>query len=415
MTTTISSLHPRRTPVNLILIGLILISLGITGCATTPTTPSSQHKPAEDIYAEGRKALQAQDYQQASSHFKSLEIYYPDSPYNHQAQMELAYAYFKSRDYSSTIATTDRLIRNFPNNENHDYPRYLKALASFEQAVMQIEAGTDQDGAILSAQTSLQYFEELSIHYPNSKYQQDADKRIAYLHEQLAQYEISVARSMIEQGNHASAVVHARNVVENYPQTRSAADALAIIDMGYEIMAIDNANDTQTDTETETAPLPVSVPTAISNAVPLVTAALHNEAATESPEDTQPTETSGIETMPATSSMSSTDIPHPVGTHTTSWIMQQAADHYTIQLISTAKDETLPRFITSNKLDDRVAYYRKQVNGKTWHALIYGVYPSATEARAALAELPESLQRSKPWVQGIKAIQQAIEDFSNNN
>ena len=320
--------------------------------------------------------------------------------------MELAYAYFKSADYSSTIATTDRLIRNYPDNDsNQDYPRYLKALAGYEQAVKLLEADSDREAAILAAQTALQYFNELSLHSPKSKYQQDADKRVAYLQEQLAQYEVSLARNMIEQGNHASAIVHARNVVENYPNTRSAADALAIVDMGYEIMAINND-----DSSADTPPHHSGIPAAISTAMPMVTGAKQTD--NDNGDDSAAME-AGTTAAAATANPEAES--NPPGTHSSAWIKQQPADHYTIQLVSTQDKDTLNHFISQHKLDDQVAYYRKRINGKTWHALIYGVYPSTADARAAVATLPAALGNNKPWIQKLQTIQQAIDKFANES
>jgi|GEM_PF-381995 len=403
MTTQGSLLLHLRLRTGLVLLVLLTSGLGLSGCATTGSQKSAP-PPAENIYSEGRKALQAQDYPLASSHFRQLEIYYPDSPYNHQAQMELAYAYFKSGDYSSSIATTDRLIRNYPDNNNQDYPRYLKALASYEQAVALIEADTDRHAAILAAQTALQYFNELKTNSPDSKYQQDADKRVAYLQEQLAQYEVTLARKMIEQGNHASAIVHARNVVENYPNTRSAADALAIVDMGYEIMAIDNSDDNRTEIQQQS-----SVPAVISSTMPMVTGQTHTETVEEMDEAGMEANSSG-----AVQAVQVAKQPRPSGTLPSSWIKQQPADQYTIQLVSTVDSDTLTQFIKRHKLADQVAYYHKKVNGKTWHALVYGVYPSVAEARQAVAALPTALRNNKPWIQGIQTIQQAIDDPANN-
>jgi len=382
-------------------LALLTSVTGLSGCATT-TAKKSAPPPAETLYNEGRKALQAQDYQLAGNHFKQLEIYYPDSPYNHQAQMELAYAYFKSGDYGSSIATTDRLITNYPESNNLDYPRYLKALASYEQAVALIEADKDKNAAILTAKTALQYFDELQKYSPDSKYQQDANKRVAYLQEQLAQYEVALARQMIAEGNHASAIIHARNVVENYPNTHSAADALAIVDMGYEIMAINNPNNM------DKSPQAATVPAVISNTMPMVT----GQAQSENTAEVDGTDTKADDAGPDQPEQSAEE-PHPAGTLPSSWMKQQAADHYTIQLISSVDRDTLVRFINRYKLADQVAYYHKKVDGKTWHALVYGVYPSTASARKAIAELSAKLQRNKPWVQKLGTIQQAIDDPAN--
>ena len=401
MTTTGSLLLWPRLRTGLLLLMLLTGVAGLSGCATT-TAKKSAPPAAETLYSDGRKALQAQDYQLASSHFKKLEIYYPDSPYNQQAQMELAYAYFKSGDYVSSIATTDRLITNYPESNNLDYPRYLKALASYEQAVALIEADNDRNATILTAKTALQYFDELQKYSPDSKYQQDANKRVAYLQEQLAQYEVALARQMISEGNHASAIVHARNVVENYPNTHSAADALAIVDMGYEILAINNPNEMDSGQHAGT------VPAVISDTTPMVTAQAQNETAAAK-------DTASIAAADSTADQPQqfADEPHPAGTLPSSWIKRQDADQYTIQLISSTDKDILDRFINRYNLADQVAYYHKLVKGKIWHALVYGVYPSTASAREAIAEFPPTLQRNKPWVQKLGTIQQAIDDPAN--
>lgn len=404
---------------------VLLLITALAGCASSPAqhTDKLNSKAAADLYAQGRKALQAQDYAQAGKSFKLLEVNYPDSPYNHQAQMELAYAYFKSADYSSAIATADRIIRNFPDNPNLDYARYLKALASFEQASDLIEKEGDTDAAILAAKTSLGYFNDLAQHHPDSKYQQDADKRVAYLQEQLARYEVAAARRDIEKGNHASAVIHARNVVENYPQTHSAADALAIADMGYEMMSIDSASSKQAAGKQDTsngeqaaATAPGAGASAASTGMTTTTngggmepAAAPQQASMSSSSD------SGAVASDADSGVTSATNSaggRLEGARPTSWILQQPADQYTIQLISTQKDATLQHFIAANHLDGKTAYFRKRVKGRTWHSLIYGVYTDTASARSAMSQLPEPVRRSKPWILKIGSVQKAINAFN---
>ena len=105
----------------------------------------------------------------------------------------------------------------------------------------------------------------------------------------------------------------------------------------------------------------------------------------------------------------------PEGTRPTSWILEQPADQYTIQLISTLQDDTLPAFINRNQLSGQTAYFRKRIKGQTRHILIYGVYPDTATARAAIEELPDAVRRTKPWVIGIGSVQQAINEFNNTH
>jgi len=397
---------------------ILILLIGLNGCATMSTDESVNVAPADKIYADGRAALLSQDYKTASNYFRSLEANYPDSPYNHQAQMELAYAYFKAGDFSSSIATTDRLIKNYPDSDNLDYSLYLKALASFEQTAILIEQENDADSAVLAAQTSLRNFDDLSTQFPNSKYQQDADKRVAYLQEQLAQHEVAAARRDIELGNHASAVVHARNVIENYPVTQSAAEALAIVDMGYEIMAIGNPGADTTATSVKSSESLTDSETdgfIISPDTDLKTASIE-ESGFQATKSIQAT----IEPEPVPEPTIQRNIPvhspkQLAGAQSSDWILNQGSDQYTIQLISTLKDDTLSQFINHHNLNNQIAYYRKRVNGQVWHTLVYGIYSNISDARAAIDNLPESIRNGKPWVMRLDAVQNAIKNFNSNS
>ena len=99
------------------------------------------------------------------------------------------------------------------------------------------------------------------------------------------------------------------------------------------------------------------------------------------------------------------------GIHREDWLLQQNPDDYTIQLLSVSDEKPLLSFVHKHKLEDRVAYYRKQVHGKTWHTLVYGTYSSTSDARAAIKTLPADLRALGPWLQNISSVQQNIRNF----
>ena len=51
----------------------------------------------------------------------------PPIGYAQQAQLEVAYAYYKSNEQASAVAACDRFIKLHPNHANVDYAYYLKA------------------------------------------------------------------------------------------------------------------------------------------------------------------------------------------------------------------------------------------------------------------------------------------------
>ena len=66
-----------------------------------------------------------------SSTFEKLEARYPYGRYAQQAQIEIAYAYYKANEPASALAACDRFIKLHPNHPNVDYIYYLKGLVNF--------------------------------------------------------------------------------------------------------------------------------------------------------------------------------------------------------------------------------------------------------------------------------------------
>ena len=65
--------------------------------------------------------------------FEKLEARYPYGRYAQQAQLEVAYAYYKSNEQASAVAACERFIKLHPNHPNVDYAYYLKGLACFSE------------------------------------------------------------------------------------------------------------------------------------------------------------------------------------------------------------------------------------------------------------------------------------------
>lgn len=74
---------------------------------------------------------------------------------------------------------------------------------------------------------------------------------------------------------------------------------------------------------------------------------------------------------------------------------------YTIQLMGALQQESIARFIKQHQLSDSGKIYQTQRQGKPWFILVHGNYSSFSQAKAALQQLPESLQKNKPWIKKL--------------
>ncbi len=215
---------------------LLLLTL-LTGCASS----SNQEDPtagmsAAEIYAEAKEKLDNQDYEAAINLYEQLESRYPYGTYAEQAQLEVAYAYYKFNEPESAILAAERFIKLHPNHPRVDYAYYLRGLASYdaEQSFFNRifrQDPTERDPQ--AARRAFRYFSELAKKFPDSKYTHDAIERMYQLRDGLAKYELHVARYYIERRAFVAAANRAKYVVEHYPGTPVVPEALDTLVLAY--------------------------------------------------------------------------------------------------------------------------------------------------------------------------------------
>lgn len=223
---------------------LLLITLLFSGCATTGMDSSKW--AAERFYKEAKEALDDSDFETAIKRYEDLEIHHPFSPYTQQAQLEVAYAYYRFDEPDSAIAAAERYIKLYPRAANVDYAYYLRGLASYERGLASLDLALGLDVTKRepkSAKNAFAYFEELIKRHPNSQYADDARLRMIDLRNRLATYEIHVAGYYMRRGAYLSAANRCKSVLELYPQTPASADALAIMVQAYRQLGINDLAD----------------------------------------------------------------------------------------------------------------------------------------------------------------------------
>ena len=201
---------------------------------------------AQKLYAEARDNLNSGNFERAVQLFETLEARYPFGRYAQQAQLEIAYAYYKDNEPISAIAALDRFIKLHPNHPNLDYALYLKGLVNFHDDPGLFGNLVDQDPAERdpqAARESFAAFRELVTRFPNSKYTADATARMKFLVNALAMHEVHVARYYIKRQAWVAAANRASKVVETYPETPAVEEALAIMVMSYDRLNLTDLRD----------------------------------------------------------------------------------------------------------------------------------------------------------------------------
>ena len=112
----------------------VFMVLWLVGCGLLPEVKDeTKGWSAQRLYTAAKEAMSDGSYDKAVKYYESLEARYPYGRYAQQAQLEVAYAYFKDREPASAIAACDRFIKLHPNHPNVDYAYYLKGLVNFNE------------------------------------------------------------------------------------------------------------------------------------------------------------------------------------------------------------------------------------------------------------------------------------------
>jgi outer membrane protein assembly factor BamD len=228
-----------------VILGLLLAGCGLLPDAKDETAGWS----AQKLYSEARANMSDGAYDKAIKYFEILESRYPYGRYAQQAQIEVAYAYYKQNEQASAIAACDRFIKLHPNHPNVDYAYYLKGLVNFNEDLGLLGgiAGQDQsERDPKAARESFDTFKELVTKFPESKYTPDAIQRMKYLVNALASLEVHVARYYLKRGAPVAAINRAQYALQTYPDTPALEEALFIMIKGYDALGM---NDLRDDTE----------------------------------------------------------------------------------------------------------------------------------------------------------------------
>jgi outer membrane protein assembly factor BamD len=236
--------------VAMLLAGMVAVTVlvALAGCAADARDPTAKFDAAR-LYKDAHEEFEAGNWTHARALLEKLETRYPFGRYAQQAELEIAYTYYKEGDTAQTVSTCERFLKENPNHPNADYAMYLRGLANFNEPpiVLGKLLGykiSDRDPKAL--RDSFDSFKELVSRYPNSRYAPDSVLRMNYLVEALAQHEVTVARYYFTRSAYLAAILRAQGVLHDYPNAPSTLEALRIMANSYEALGMPEL---RTDTE----------------------------------------------------------------------------------------------------------------------------------------------------------------------
>ncbi len=222
----------------------VLICLSLSACETLKglgfdTSDSDKDYTswnARKLYENAQKAMAGFNYQKAIELYETLETRYPFGNYAAQTQLDIAYAYYKNDNPESAIASIERFIKINPRNPHVDYAYYLKGLVNFNRSIGFLDRYLPTDSSQRdpgNARDAYDNFAELLRRFPNSQYADDAKQRMIALRNNLAMYQVHVARFYLKRNAYVAAANRAGHVVKEYQGTVAVPYALKTMQQAY--------------------------------------------------------------------------------------------------------------------------------------------------------------------------------------
>lgn len=221
------------------------LCLILSACSTVSEDKAANWSPNK-IYAEAKAEANDGAYDKAIPLYEKLEGRAAGTPLAQQAQLDKAYAQFKSGEQAQAIATIDRFIKLHPASPALDYALYLKGTVNFADNLGFFGSFTRQDLSERdqkAAKESFEAYKELASKFPESKYTTDARQRMTYIVNSLALFEVHVARYYFVRGAYVAAINRAQLAITDYRDVPALEEAMYIVYQSYDALGITELRD----------------------------------------------------------------------------------------------------------------------------------------------------------------------------
>lgn len=192
-----------------IILFLVILAFFLGGCHNYKL---QEEKSATELMADGLKRFEDRDYRSAIAAYKRVTDWYPFSEHVSTAQLQIAEASFKLRQYSQAAAYYEEFANLHPRNPSTPYALYQVGRCFFDQMDT---IDRDQD----NAQKARAAFRRFLNRYPDSEYADPARAHVKECQRSLASNELLVAKYYYKHKNYKAALSRFRTIVEEYADT----------------------------------------------------------------------------------------------------------------------------------------------------------------------------------------------------
>ena len=227
---------------------VLALSLVACGPAKEDIDPTAEWS-AERFYLEARAELSKGNYLTAIEYYETLESRYPFGRYATQAQIDVAYAYYKFNEPDSAVTAIDRFIKLHPRDPAVDYAYYLKGLVNFDRGGTILDVLSERDLSEFDKNILLTAYNDFRLlvqRFPDSKYAEDSGRRMIFLRDELARADYRVASYYATRDAWIAVANRTKYILQNYQGASVIRSTLELQLKAYQALEMDElARDTQ--------------------------------------------------------------------------------------------------------------------------------------------------------------------------
>ena len=207
--------------------------------AASKTAGSTEADEAQKLYDKAEKSFKKGYYDDAINNWDKLKNTYPFNHLAVEAELRIADADFKKREFADAADAYRTFAKLHPKHEQVDYATYRVGLSLFMEAPKSV----DRDQT--STEKAMDEFRAFVTQFPDSKYADDASKKIGECRDRLAAKELYVGAYYVKHKQWHAALGRLQSVVDKYPDTGSVEEGTWLLgETQYHVGAKDEAKDT---------------------------------------------------------------------------------------------------------------------------------------------------------------------------